>query len=131
MNRSLHKSRGNINRRRAIRERCLDCSAWSTKEVSECPMTDCVLFPFRMGKGKQNPKDRGKAIRAYCMWCCVGKPSEVRLCSNGDCPLHQFRMSVKNHQDAPLLKKNGTGKSISHGRRLDGYYSSNQGSGHD
>jgi hypothetical protein len=34
----------------AIREKCLECSCWSQKEVRECPNTDCALFPFRFGK---------------------------------------------------------------------------------
>jgi hypothetical protein len=35
---------------RAIREKCLECSCWSSDEVRECPATDCVLYPFRFGK---------------------------------------------------------------------------------
>jgi len=33
----------------AIREKCLECSAWSTLEVRECPSKDCALHPFRFG----------------------------------------------------------------------------------
>ncbi len=94
-----------LNRRRAIRQKCLNCSAWSTKDVAECPMTDCALYPFRMGTGKQNPKDRNKKIRAYCLWCCNSQPLEVRLCPSVTCSLHPFRLSGKNHQDASLLQK--------------------------
>ncbi|MDM8330471.1 hypothetical protein QUW42_09280 [Desulfovibrio piger] len=35
---------------RAIRAKCLDCSAGSLKEVRECVMLDCPLYPYRMGK---------------------------------------------------------------------------------
>ena len=45
-----------INRRKAIRERCLNGSAWVPKEVTNCEFTDCSLHPFRSGKGKQNAK---------------------------------------------------------------------------
>ena len=35
---------------RAIRAKCIDCSAWSMKEVRECVMLDCPLYPYRLGK---------------------------------------------------------------------------------
>jgi len=101
-----------LNRRQAIREKCLDCSARSTKDVAECPMTDCALYPFRMGRGKQNPKDRNRAIRSYCLWCCARQPSEVRLCPSSGCPLHPFRQARENHQNAPLSQKNITGRGV-------------------
>ena len=34
----------------AIREKCLECSAWSQKEIRECNCSDCALWPFRFGK---------------------------------------------------------------------------------
>ncbi len=101
-----HTSEVKLNRRQAIRERCLNCSAGSTKDVAECPMTDCPLYPLRMGRGKQNPKDRNKAIMSYCrLWCSGNQIKEVRLCPSVDCPLHPFRLPGKNHQNASLLQK--------------------------
>lgn len=35
---------------KAIRAKCLDCSGDYINEVRECPVTDCALYPFRMGK---------------------------------------------------------------------------------
>ena len=35
---------------KAIRERCLDCSAYSYKEVRLCPVKECSLYPWRFGK---------------------------------------------------------------------------------
>lgn len=35
---------------RAIRAKCIDCSAGSMKEVRECVMLDCPLYPYRLGK---------------------------------------------------------------------------------
>ena len=35
---------------RAVRAKCLECSAGSPKEVDLCPVTDCSLYPFRYGK---------------------------------------------------------------------------------
>jgi hypothetical protein len=82
-----------LNRRKAIRERCLNCSCWIPSEVTKCIFTDCPLFPFRTGKGKQDPKARVKAIRKYCLWCMAGQSSEVAKCVSRDCPLFAFRMS--------------------------------------
>jgi hypothetical protein len=81
----------NLNRRTAIRERCLNCSGWQPKEVKECSLAECPLFPFRLGGGKQNPKDRSKAIRGYCLWCMNGQPGEVNKCPSKECPLFGFR----------------------------------------
>lgn len=35
---------------KAIRAKCLDCSCDSPEEVRNCPVTDCALYPFRLGK---------------------------------------------------------------------------------
>ena len=48
---------------RAIRAKCLDC-AQSCKEVRLCSVTDCPLWPFRMGwnpwlAGRVVPRARG------------------------------------------------------------------------
>lgn len=42
---------------RAIRAKCIDCSAGSIKEVRECVMLDCPLYPYRLGKSP-NSKPR-------------------------------------------------------------------------
>lgn len=41
---------------RAIRLKCLDCSAGSAQEVRECNFTDCPLYYYRSG---HNPKRKG------------------------------------------------------------------------
>lgn len=41
---------------KAIRAKCLDCSNYQPKEVRECIMTECPLYPYRMGK---NPRRSG------------------------------------------------------------------------
>ena len=80
-----------LNRRKAIRERCLNCAAWIPKEVSNCDFKDCFLFPFKSGKGKQSPKERQRAIRGYCKVCMNGQRSEVINCSSFDCSLFPYR----------------------------------------
>lgn len=45
---------------RAIRNKCLDCTCNSPKEVELCPIAKCSLYPFRFGN---NPfrKERSEA----------------------------------------------------------------------
>ena len=80
-----------LNRRKAIRERCLNCDGWYHKEVTNCTFKDCPLYPYRSGKGKQNAKDRTKAIRKYCLWCMNGQHGEVAKCPSTDCSLFPYR----------------------------------------
>ena len=51
---------------KSIRERCLDCSAGSSYEVSMCVCDDCALYPYRMGlnsnKSKTTNKKRGSVV---------------------------------------------------------------------
>jgi len=42
---------------KAIREKCLDCSGGSHLEVRKCPIHNCALYPYRMGK---RPDDETK-----------------------------------------------------------------------
>lgn len=39
-----------IGRAKAIRLKCLDCSAGQAAEVRKCPAVDCPLWRFRMGR---------------------------------------------------------------------------------
>lgn len=82
-----------INRRRAIRERCLNCSGWSSKEVLNCQFTACELYPFRTGMGKQDAKARSRATRAYCLSCMNGQSSEISKCTSPDCSLYPYRLT--------------------------------------
>lgn len=41
---------------KAIRAKCMDCGNDQYNEVKMCPVTDCALYPFRMGK---NPHRKG------------------------------------------------------------------------
>ena len=82
-----------LNRRKAVRERCLNCAGWFHKEVTSCIFLDCFLYPFRSGQGKQNAKARAKAIRNYCLWCMNDQHAEVSKCSSTDCSLFPYRKS--------------------------------------
>lgn len=39
-----------INRSKAIRLKCIDCSGGNLAEVRKCPVTNCSLWRYRMGK---------------------------------------------------------------------------------
>ena len=40
-----------ISRARAVKEKCVDCSGFSAKEVTLCQVFNCPLWPFRFGAG--------------------------------------------------------------------------------
>ena len=97
-----------FNRRKAIRKRCLDCSAGSYNEVTNCDFSNCPLYPFRSGKGKQDAKARSKAIRAHCLWCSVDQPGEVWKCHLYDCTLWPYR-KTRMEKTAKLESLSKTG----------------------
>jgi len=41
---------------KAIRLKCLDCTVGQVKEIRECLIKDCTLYPYRMGK-RPKPDD--------------------------------------------------------------------------
>ena len=49
----------NTNVLRAIKLKCLDCSTYNINEIKECPVKNCPLYPFRLGK---NPFRKKKEI---------------------------------------------------------------------
>lgn len=95
-----------LNRRKAIHQRCLNCSGWSVKAVTTCEFTDCPMYVFRSGKGKQNAKARDKSIKNYCLWCMNGQGAEVSKCVSRDCPLYSYRKSTTDRAvNTPSLRK--------------------------
>ena len=46
---------------KAIRAYCLECCCESASEVKLCPVTECQLHPFRLGK---NPFRKGRELTA-------------------------------------------------------------------
>ena len=54
---------------KAIRIKCLDCSCGSVKEVRECPVKDCVLYLYRMGRDPNRAGTGGKGnVDALRKW---------------------------------------------------------------
>ena len=35
---------------KSIRKKCLDCSNYQYNEIKHCPIINCPLYPYRMGK---------------------------------------------------------------------------------
>jgi hypothetical protein len=35
---------------KAIRKKCLDCTCGQVLEIRECPVINCALYPYRMGR---------------------------------------------------------------------------------
>ena len=57
-----------MNKARAIKLNCLDCSGDSPKEVTLCHIVECPLWPFRFGystKDKRYKKRMESAKRNY------------------------------------------------------------------
>ena len=47
---------------KAIRTKCLECSGGSPKEVRECVIPDCALYPYRLGTNPARQGIGGKAV---------------------------------------------------------------------
>lgn len=100
-----------LNRRTAIKFKCLDCSGFEFAEMRNCEHKDCSLWQFRTGKGEQDPVNRNRAIKSYCMWCTLDQPYEISNCPSDNCPLFIFRgytLPEKNGLDKDSCTKNTT-----------------------
>lgn len=91
LNRLLGKER--LNRREAIACYCLIDSG--EESVKKCSCTGCVFYPYRTGRGKQNPEERDLAIKLMCMWCKLDDARAISECTDSDCPLHPFKGSIR------------------------------------
>jgi hypothetical protein len=49
---------------KAIRAKCLDCMCGQANEVKLCPITDCSLHPFRLGKNPNKNRNLTPEQRA-------------------------------------------------------------------
>ena len=88
---------------RAICKHCLECLGGSRRDVAECGMADCPLYPFRFGKkvkvppaatrnAAQTGKSPVKAIRAHCVMCMGGSFRFVCECMAEVCWCWRFRI---------------------------------------
>jgi len=83
---------------RAIRAMCLECVGYVSDEVKACTITDCPLYPFRLGRSVKG-KSRLNAIKQHCRGCMGGSLCMVKECPSGPrpaddepgCPVHEYR----------------------------------------
>lgn len=82
---------------KAIRARCMDCSGFSFKEISECAHEECALHEYRSGHRPKQKATRTpvKAIRAHCIDCCNGDAYEPKKCTAEKCPLFGYRLGKR------------------------------------
>ncbi len=66
----------NLTPMKAIRAKCLDCSAGSAKEVKLCGVSGCPLWPYRHGKRPETIIDR---FGPWLMTPRVTPPADVDL----------------------------------------------------
>lgn len=83
-----------LNRRRAVRYKCLDCSGFHPSEVDHCGLTTCPLHKFRFQSLRQDPQERNWAIRKFCVVCMGGEKAYVKNCESVHCPLWPYRMAA-------------------------------------
>ena len=78
---------------KAIRAKCLDCCCGNQNEVKLCPINDCPLYPYRLGK---NPyiklSEEQKAARA----ARLGKISPRSVGGLGDEALSEGRDTTED-----------------------------------
>jgi len=58
----------NLTPLRAIRLQCLECLAYSAKEVRNCTNKHCSLYPYRLGRNPSIKREKGicNAIKNKC-----------------------------------------------------------------
>lgn len=64
---------------KAIREKCLDCCCGSYIEVTNCTVTKCALYPFRLGK---NPYRQRRKISEEQKQQFIHRMQESRKINN-------------------------------------------------
>ena len=85
---------------KAIRQRCIDCSGGSLREVRECSHDVCPLHQYRFGKRPQEKTLTPlKAIRAHCVACSNGNRHEANLCPSEKCPLQAYKTGHRPKAD--------------------------------
>lgn len=83
----------NVSPIRSIRKYCLWCCIDSKEEIKLCPIFNCSLHAYRLGKRNSEPASTPvKAIRMTCLDCSVYSPSEVKNCEHTDCSLFPYRL---------------------------------------
>ena len=65
----------------AIKAKCLDCCCGSRSEVVICPVKDCSLYPFRLGK---NPNIAHRTMTDEQRQAAAERLARVRAAKNAE-----------------------------------------------
>lgn len=65
----------------AIKAKCLDCCCGQRNEVKVCPVTDCSLHPFRLGK---NPNITHRTMSDEQRQAAAERLARVRAAKNAE-----------------------------------------------
>ena len=49
---------------KAMRKKCLDCTCGQKVEIRKCPVINCALYPYRMGR-RPDQATIGDTLKAY------------------------------------------------------------------
>ena len=49
---------------KAIKAKCVDCCCGQKQEVKDCPITECDLYPFRLGKNPFRKRELSEEQKA-------------------------------------------------------------------
>ena len=67
-----------MNRRKAARLKCYDCSAFNWAEVDRCEFTECTLYPYRQGKCPGSSGERNAASGITVPGAALGQPMKYQ-----------------------------------------------------
>jgi len=92
----------------SIRKYCLHCVG-SSPDVQACEAPSCLLWPYRLGKGRPSLKE----IKAFCLECMNKEGNGTRLalqlvkkCPASECFLYPYRLG-KNPRRKGIGKAGG------------------------
>jgi hypothetical protein len=71
---------------KAIRHKCLDCCCGSSQEVQLCPVHDCSLYPYRLGK---SPTRKGRQLSGEERAAAAERLAKARAIKRSDSNLNK------------------------------------------
>jgi len=89
-----------LNKSKAIKLKCLDCSGGSPKEVTLCSIFDCPLWPYRTGNSLQSKICRKRIEAAFRNF-----PDDIKALQNQDVDIGFLRRysSKSQHRENNFL----------------------------
>ncbi|HBM15778.1 MAG TPA: hypothetical protein DD381_05460 [Lentisphaeria bacterium] len=108
-----------MNRRKAIKARCLDCSGGEIADVWNCKCPDCKLYPYRAEcKMPSGRLSIAKIIKEYCQWSQQSAKGQ-KLCTEPYCAFNKigrlkrvFKGKIEKSSIAPCSGVSQSTKSV-------------------